>query len=364
MAKSAIKEIYKKYYSPTSPVANTPKMPFIKFLLLVCVDPTSYHKNPSCNAKNIFEYYIEDRLNWNFVNNILVKGHYVQWVINHQDEFKIEAYNFGDTSVPVTDALLWYDDNKDYLKEHDINKMNVRQLLALKQEHNGIDLSIQYAIDKAEMKGAEMVYCDADWAIVIPKTFEASCFYGQHTKWCTTERLDPSYFNNYSQEGPLYILIDRHSSHKYQLYFVKGKYDFRNEIDTSVYPWDINFSDGVRDFFKKASGSKGMTTGQIQQLLANGVSPYTVFDKVYPASCGRQMVRLDMRYNYIDVNTGLLVGPQWYFFAFPYDEEDGTAKVWIQRFTYTFVDIAGADASTEWIDDFDVDAWENTEYWE
>ncbi len=43
--------------------------------------------------------------------------------------------------------------------------------------------------------------------IVKPKSFVASCYYGSGTKWCTTMKGNPSYFNQYSSNGNLYYLI-------------------------------------------------------------------------------------------------------------------------------------------------------------
>lgn len=363
MGKSSIKEIYIKYYMPGCPSVNTPKMNYEDFLLLDSIDPTSTSNPFAPSAKELLINIKKEHFDKDLLEFIYDKGKYLQWLIRNREDVVISTDESEDNSEAINKALYWFNYNKSYLPEHDINKINIEQLITLHQQYNNMDLRVQHAIDKAESKGAEMVYIDDDWAIVVPKTFEASCFYGQFTKWCTTERKDPQYFSEYAEKGPLYINIDRHSSHKYQFYFVKGEYDFRNEIDTSIYPWDIKMPQKARDFYKKISGSKGLTTEQINQYLAEGKKPEEIFDKLYPETFGLQLVRLDMRYNFLDLKTNQLVSQQWYFFAYPYGL-DRKAKVWIQRFTYTYIELEGIKKETEWIEDFDVDAWDNKEYWE
>jgi hypothetical protein len=43
--------------------------------------------------------------------------------------------------------------------------------------------------------------------IVRPLSFESSCYYGAGTKWCTTTKDRPSFFQDYSSTGGLYYII-------------------------------------------------------------------------------------------------------------------------------------------------------------
>ena len=55
------------------------------------------------------------------------------------------------------------------------------------------------------------------WSLVTPHTSEAACTLGHGTKWCTTSGA----FEQYSEDGPLYIMIPkkpRHKNEKYQLH--------------------------------------------------------------------------------------------------------------------------------------------------
>lgn len=361
MAKVPIIEVYSKYYSPDSVAENTPKMGFLEFAVFMTIDPTATKALKIPYGRSllvaVFRQSVDTQQLADFCDYYFFKGRYLQWLLQHRAE--IDLNKEEDVTELLHDALFWFDYNKAFLEQKDINKMDISQLLALYGENRFLDLKARHEITKAEQKGAEMVYIDDDFAIVIPKTFKASCFYGQFTKWCTTERDDPSYFYNYSEKAPLYICIDRHSSHKYQFYFYPGEYDFRNEIDHSVYPWDVPMPEPAKQYFRNVCGAKGYTTEELNAQLAGGLSPEEVFDRVGPLCSGFRLVKNDMRYNYYNPETNQLVGKQWYFFA--EDFKQGLAKVWIMRYTTNYLKTDLSLKNSKWIDNDD--AWEHKEYY-
>ena len=71
--------------------------------------------------------------------------------------------------------------------------------------------------------------------IVIPEDQTAACYYGQGTRWCTAAKTSSNYFNHYSKDGPLYILLPKqpkHDGEKYQLHFESEQ--FMDENDYTV----------------------------------------------------------------------------------------------------------------------------------
>ena len=62
-------------------------------------------------------------------------------------------------------------------------------------------------IEKSAKKEIDKIFENDTLLIVKPKSFVASCYYGSGTKWCTTMKGNPSYFNQYSSNGNLYYLI-------------------------------------------------------------------------------------------------------------------------------------------------------------
>jgi hypothetical protein len=61
--------------------------------------------------------------------------------------------------------------------------------------------------EKSAKKEVDKIFENDTLLIVKPKSFVASCYYGSGTKWCTTMKGQPSYFNQYSSNGNLYYLI-------------------------------------------------------------------------------------------------------------------------------------------------------------
>lgn len=86
------------------------------------------------------------------------------------------------------------------LEKKDINQYNYDTLfkaLAIKK------LKSQ---EKSLAKDVTKIYEDDEWLIASPKTHQASCAYGAHTKWCVTQRDDDNYFKSYTQ-GNSYLMF-------------------------------------------------------------------------------------------------------------------------------------------------------------
>ena len=77
------------------------------------------------------------------------------------------------------------------------------------------------------------------WLIVVPLTERASCYLGVNAEWCTTwgkHSMNPSNkgrtnrFNSYSEQGPLYIIINKkNQNEKYQFHFPNKEFmNYRN----------------------------------------------------------------------------------------------------------------------------------------
>ena len=66
-------------------------------------------------------------------------------------------------------------------------------------------------------KDTEVVLENNEVTVYYPKTEEASCYYGQGTKWCTAATRGENMFEEYHNKGPLYIIIGKDGD-KYQLH--------------------------------------------------------------------------------------------------------------------------------------------------
>ena len=96
------------------------------------------------------------------------------------------------------------------------------------------------------------IYEDDEWLVLIPKTHEASCYWGSE-HWCTANRDDNSYFEDYTSDGPLYMNINKKDKTlSTQFHFESEQFmDYNDEdIDKPIFN-HMPRSKGLRDFYEK-----------------------------------------------------------------------------------------------------------------
>uniref|UniRef100_A0A6C0JU29 Leucine-rich repeat domain-containing protein n=1 Tax=viral metagenome TaxID=1070528 RepID=A0A6C0JU29_9ZZZZ len=119
---------------------------------------------------------------------------------------------------------------------------------------------------KTELKETEQVHADTEISfktdevtVYHPKTKEASCYYGQGTKWCTASTKSSNMFDTYNKDGPLYIIVPKDpkkEGEKYQMHVQSQS--LMNKKDNAInifkllkkYP-SLSSFDQVREFNKK-----------------------------------------------------------------------------------------------------------------
>ena len=104
-------------------------------------------------------------------------------------------------------------------------------------------------------EGAEKVYEDEKWMVIVPHTQEASCYYGKGTQWCTAATDSGNYFDNYNAEGLLYINILKGTDTKYQFHFETGSYMDATDKDI-LHPVaeTIGLTENLINFYKQKYG--------------------------------------------------------------------------------------------------------------
>lgn len=144
----------------------------------------------------------------------------------------------------VNNVLKYFDTLKNNRKisgaDADINKYKTFKELAEKtesfpEEEFISNKSKKRDIAKEMQKQAELFLSTPEYTVIIPKTEEASCYYGQNTKWCTAATGGDNMFNSYSRNGNLYIIIPKNPSYdgeKYQVHF--NPVTMMNELDDEV----------------------------------------------------------------------------------------------------------------------------------
>jgi hypothetical protein len=325
---SKLEDIYSKYYADIeSDIFNQ----------LISADPTSIVKN----------------------GEVVKMGSYSKWLLNlyKADSLKLEDIYKATGYLTTFDGLK----RRKLLSGQQADILSYKSLPELFQtisevggtgkptEDESYLINDRYFINNGQ---AEVYFEDADYLIVIPRTLEASQFYGKDTEWCT---LKPNMFNHYSEKGDLFIIINKHnlnsSERKRKLQFHFGERQFMDMDDENLKTEDklvfypifktqpnlINLRYDEVDSFRegrawvKLNGKYGFV-----DLQGNEVIPLK-YDLVGEFREGRAWVRLNGEHGFVD-EEGNEVIPLKYDDAFSFQE--GRAWVSLNR-KYGFVDLQG-----------------------
>lgn len=193
-----LQDIYQKYYS------NIPQNVFSQIII---ADPT-YNKQKG------------DKI-----------GKYGKWLLSlyTKNHLKLEDL------YKATEYLTYFVKYINKIQVKDINKYTSLPSLynVVKEFIDNPNASTSNSDEARKAKeGAEKAYEDDKWLIVIPKTYEASCYYGANTQWCTASNKTRQNFNQYTSEGPLFINIDKKTNTKYQFHFESDS--FMDENDSAI----------------------------------------------------------------------------------------------------------------------------------
>lgn len=134
---------------------------------------------------------------------------YLNWLINIFLAGNLPTEDF----YKAHEVLTLLNKNKDKLpvEQRNINSFtDIPSIAAVVEKFNNTELTGAEKEKLIKLEGAEQVYDDENWKIIIPKTKDAACLYGKSTKWCTAATgNDYNRFEYYNKQGPLYILIDK-----------------------------------------------------------------------------------------------------------------------------------------------------------
>jgi hypothetical protein len=206
--------------------------------------------------KEIYDKIIELDPTYNKEKDIL--GNYTKWLLR-KDNIEILKKTKDEDLYKIKDDLSFFDKGKKInlfpVDKKDINKFNIDTLLDFVFIYNKNNQGLTSKSEKEkEIKKDIIRYDLSNWLIIIPKTEEASCYYGKGTKWCTAATGYNNQFDNYNKKGNLYILINKNDpSKKYQFHF--KSLEFQDEKARNInllYFFEEN--DDLIDFFKNEIG--------------------------------------------------------------------------------------------------------------
>ena len=206
-----------------------------------------------------------------------VLGKYSKWLINQY----LKSSEILDFETGVSSSLKVFDKFKKEMGISDINQFkNFKDLINKTEPFKDKDPEQSKRQLKLNLKGqSEKVYEDENWLLVIPKTWEASKFYGANTRWCTASEKSCRDFDDYSKKGDLLIIIDKKNNRKFQIH--KQSKSFMDEVDNKVDIPDFEYLDynlpeeakieiserlDIQGFYSEVSGEPDFVTVWIDDL--------------------------------------------------------------------------------------------------
>ena len=177
-------------------------------------------------------------------------GKYGKWLLNQYRQGNLDMNNLS----KVRNTIDFFNRYNRQLEVKDINQYknidqvydNVKNFM----EDPSQATSKSDAARKIKEMGAEKVYEDNDWLIIVPKTREAAIYYGKGTKWCTASTGGYNYFERYNNEGRLYININKKTGDKYQFHFESNSFmDAEDKPIIGIIAEEIGLSSGAEQFY-------------------------------------------------------------------------------------------------------------------
>ena len=280
-------------------------------------------KNPNINPKDLERLFTADPTTVQNSHGVFA-GKYCVWIGNQYVNGKLKV---GD--IPeLKKALNTYNINKSQITTPINNIGSLSDLITIISNYTD-DFKATRQLSKGEQT-LEKVYEDADWVVYIPHTYEASRKIGGDTNWCTASS-DSYYFNMYTKEGPLYVNIRKSDGAKFQFHFPSKQ--FMDSDDKKIKLENIGLSKGLIEFYNN-----------IDPLFL----PYMKYDYVGKFFNGYARVKLNGKWNFIDVQGNLVSPNQWFDWFGNFS--NGYAKVILNN-KWNLVDTQGKLVSpNQWFD--------------
>lgn len=137
--------------------------------------------NPNKNEKGITEWLV--RQFYKYTDNLFT----------YKDKIKISLERFEKLKRTKN------------IEEPDINKYDLNKLFAVTKD----EVISGKEKKKENLKGAQKIYEDDTWLLLIPRTYESACHYGGGTKWCTSSKTKRDKYDEYMNIGYLMFLINK-----------------------------------------------------------------------------------------------------------------------------------------------------------
>ena len=180
-------------------------------------------------------------------------GKYTKWLLNLFNKGNLEL------RLHVKDLLQQFEAKRNSLQNKDIGQFKSIEELedtlaktAMPELSNRQKLrQTQKAVHNTDLnKDAELVFDNDGWEVWIPNTYEASCRLGRGSSWCTASTSNDYYYNMYTKDEPLYILINKsNNDEKYQFHFESTQFMDKDDYTINILKFLLEYPN-LFEFFK------------------------------------------------------------------------------------------------------------------
>ena len=239
------------------------------------------------NVQDIYAMYYSD-LDRNLYNKVVQAdptfdgqkmGKYTKWLLGLVRRDRLTE---GDISE-AKNLLEVFDRYKNRLEVRDVTRLqSMRDLYDVVKPYMNGDKATSKSDEKRQAKsGAEKVYEDDEWIVVIPHTEEASKLYGKGTKWCTAAD-HANMFDYYNDQGNLYVNIKKKNEEKYQFHFEDDQFmDAQNHAIKDPIIQTIGMTPELTKWYFNTVGKEdfGKLLGYVTNDSDTNKYFYVVFDE-------------------------------------------------------------------------------------
>lgn len=123
----------------------------------------------------------------------------------------------------VKKILIDFNKYQNVLSDKDINNYDTLDsvLSAISNHENKLRREVK------KVEGADILYEDDRFVVILPLNYKASCYYGSGTKWCVTS--SENYFKNYDNTGKVFFVIDKKAKSSDRFYKVAVQRKFEGD---------------------------------------------------------------------------------------------------------------------------------------
>ena len=260
---ASLDDIYVKYYNGIDRDI---------FNQIVSSDPTWRSEKPDKMGKYgkwLLKLYLTKNLK---LEDLYKAKEYLSYFIKYNGKIEIKDINRYGSLVDLYNVVKVFMDNPQMASSHNDEIRRIKE-------------------------GAEKVYEDGEWMVIIPHTQEASCYYGKGTQWCTAAEQSNNMFDHYNSQGNLYINIRKSDGEKFQFHFESGSFMDATDtpIESPVYD-TIGFGYSILDYYKENLSSDNfnklvetkieVNSNDNGEILMYCTTPYINYYYLYDESYG------------------------------------------------------------------------------